>query len=97
MSFSDTFAPNGGRQIDTSHGAVTGSFRRYFVPGTACALTSMSLNGVAVTLADFGLDIVPEPGVPFYIGKDGDSITAINLSAGKAFLPYASDQVRPDA
>lgn len=95
MSFSDTFAPNGGRNLAPSHGAITGMFRRYFVPGASCSVTALSINGTAVVLADFGLDVAPASGVPFFVGKTGDSITAITVTGGPAFVPYASDQARP--
>jgi len=96
MGFSDTFAPNGGRTVDTTHGTVTGRFRRFFVPEVGTVIDSVELEDTAVTLADFGLDVSPPAGVPFFLGSSGQSITSIEVT-GKVFIGYANNDVRPDA
>lgn len=95
MSLQDTYMPHGGRNVHPNHGIVTGMFGRYFVPGTGCVISSISLNGTAVTPADFGLDEAPAEGIPFYIGNEGDSITSIAVTGGPLTLPFASKGARP--
>ena len=80
----------GGRNVVTAHGEVKGMLQNYFIVGSGGAtVLSMSINNVILTafeLAQFGLDQALTADAEVIIGVETDVITAVEFSAGGAFM-----------
>jgi len=93
MAIRQEFIPKwGGRNITSAHGEVNGIFQPVIRVGAAGAtVLSMSINGVALSafeLAQRGLDQALAADMEIVLGSTDEAISAIEFSAGGAFLHW---------